>query len=213
MLSLIGRSYYPHLLGYVFTFCSFGVLGGVVSRDPDYIIMAGIFLIGWAAGPALFVFHQRAASERFLRTLPVTHGEIVIARFLAVLILLGICSVVLLYLILTVPRTAEETEICSKFACAAVAWSLVAGGLAQLWLAHRGPSVFLGVLLNVLLVMTTIPFLAANKQPGRALDTADSFFVSVVTSPPWAIQAFLPLVGLWVYLTLMKVAATTSRPL
>ncbi len=213
MLSLIGRAYFPHLLGYVFTFCFFGIMGSEVSRDPDFIIMAGIFLIGWAAGPALFVFPQRIASERFLRTLPVTHAEIVTARFLAELILLGICCVVLLFMILTIPRTAEDAEICLKFACGAVAWSLVAGGLAHLWRAHRGPSILFGVVLNVLLVMTTIPFLVVNSRPGNTFDTRDSFLVSAVTSPPWVVQVLLPLGGLCIFVALMKTAAATSRPL
>jgi len=212
MLSLIGHAFSRHLLGYVITFCSFGVLGGLIASDPDFIIMAGVFLIAWAAGPAFFFFPQRAASERFLRTLTVTHREIVTSRFLANLVLLAFCCSIILLLILTVPRTAEETEVCLKFTCAALAWSLVAGGLAHLWLAKRGASIFAGLLLNVILTVVTISLLVTTGQKSQGLDTQDTLLVSAVTSPSWLVMAFLPLGGLWVHAALMKIAAE-SQPL
>ncbi len=216
MLNLTVRAFYPHLLGYVVTFTMFGFLGAVLSRDPDYIITAGVFLVGWAAGPALFVFQQRAESERFLRTLPVTRGEIVTARFLAQLLLLAICWAVLLLMILTVPMTAEESGVCLKFTCAAIATSLVVAGLAYSWTAYRGPSILAGVLLNFVLVLFSVPFIVAHSRPGDTFDTRDTLFVSVVTGLPWIVQVVLPALGLWLFVLMMRQAAarepTTDGP-
>lgn len=209
---LVARALFPYLLGYVATFCVFGVMGCLKARDPDYVVLAGVFLIGWASGPALFAFDNRLRMERFLRTLPVTHGDIITARFLGTLVLLVICWCVLIFVALNVSQTPYDRELCLKFVVAAIAWSLFVAGFAHFWTAHRGPSIVAGVILNVLLVGTTVPFLVHYARPRNTFDTLDTWFVSTVTAPTWWVQLALPLAGLWFFFAMMKAAAATSRP-
>ena len=212
MTALVTRAFFPHLLGYVITFVFFGIIGTLESQDPDYVILACLFLLAWAAGPALFGFDSRLRMERFLRTLPVTHREIIIARFLASLLLQVICWIVLLFITATLSRTPEQATVCLKFVCAAAGWSLAGGGLAHFWGAHHGRSILAGVLLNVALVVFTVSFVALHSRPARSFDTGDSFLVSTVTAAPWAVQLLYPLAGLWIFIALMNAAAATSRP-
>ena len=212
MPALIARAFFPHLLGYVLTFAVFGFLGALESRDPDYVVMASLFLIGWAAGLALFIFNQRLRVERFLRTLPVTHGEIITARFLAGLLLLAICWSVLVFIAVNVSHTVEQGMLCLKLVAAAIGWSLIAAGIAHTWVAHRGPSILAGVLLNVVLVATIVPFMVLHARPTNTFDTRDTLFVAAATGAPWIVQILYPCLGMWIFVVLMRRAAATSRP-
>jgi len=204
MVTLLKWSFVD-VIGYLMTFGFLAVLG-TSNRERDFILLMGLILPAWAAGPALFgsLTERSHRAERFLRTLPITWQEITTARFLTSLGQLFLCWCMMVVVVLNRGYAAPELAEALKIVLAAAALSLVVAGISRLY-AHRfGPSIPVAIVINI--AFCVLPLVVVAKRPDGARDAMDLAPVSTFLSTPWYVCVGVFLFTLWAFFGLLHIA-------
>lgn len=209
METLMKRACAPYI-PFMITFACFGLLGSVIVGDPDFVVCMALMLPCWASGPVLFT--DTRESDAFLRTLPITRVEILTSRFLLSLIQLSSCWIIMAVVAAVTTRTWEDFMACVNILAVSAGVSLLVAGLSHLWVSRKGPSIPLGLVMNVLSVIATLAYVTtyAGNEEQALLEGVANPLIGLVVAMPWFVGAVLFVMALWTYLVLMK--ASTTEP-
>lgn len=210
MEPLIRKEFGP-FLPFLITFAGFGLIGGVVVRDPDFVVAMAIMLQCWASGPVLFT--DTSESDAFLRTLPITRRELLASRFWCSLIELAFCWIIMLVVAAMTARTLADFGALVEITAIAAAGSLLVAGACHVWVAKSGASIPLGIVMNVLAIGATLFFVTSfsGYEELANLDGAASPPIAAILAVPWPIHALVFAGSIWAFFSLLRVAVDRGR--